>query len=179
MGRIVNLKNYITGEMIPSFVSVDKVTNELVSMRASSVQIPDQIKGIKLNKEQKEALREGKGIFLEDMISNKKKPFSATVQVNADKKSLEFIYPNAKQSQEQQQAQQNNLVTSDGVTIPKSISGIELSRQQQQDLVNDKTIFVAGLKDKRGVEYDAYIQVNHDKKKLAFTVTTPVLTVPP
>lgn len=173
MGRIVNLKNYITGEMIPSFVSVDKVTNELVSMRASSVQIPDEIKGIKLNKEQKEALREGKGIFLENMISNRKNPFSATVQVNADKKSLEFIYPNAKQSQEQQQAQQNNLVTSDGVTIPKSISGIELSRQQQQDLVNDKTIFVAGLKDKRGVEYDAYIQVNHDKKKLGFYSDNP------
>ena len=48
MGRIVNLKNYITGEMIPSFVSVDKVTNELVSMRASSIQIPDEIKGVKL-----------------------------------------------------------------------------------------------------------------------------------
>ena len=61
MGRIVNLKNYITGEMIPSFVSVDKVTNELVSMRASSVQIPDEIKGVKLNKEQQQALREGKG----------------------------------------------------------------------------------------------------------------------
>lgn len=173
MGRIVNLKNYITGEMIPSFVSVDKVTNELVSMRASSVQIQDEIKGIKLNKEQQQALREGKGVFLENMISNRKNPFSATVQVNADKKSLEFIYPNAKQSQEQKQTQQNSLVTSDGVTIPKSISGIELSRQQQQDLVNDKTIFVAGLKDKRGVEYDAYIQVNHDKKKLGFYSDNP------
>ena len=175
MGRIVNLKNYITGEMIPSFVSVDKVTNELVSMRASSVQIPDEIKGVKLSKEQQQALREGKGVFLENMISNRKNPFSATVQVNADKKSLEFIYPNAKQSQEQRQKleQQNNLVTSDGVTIPKSISGIELTRQQQQDLVNDKTIFVAGLKDKRGVEYDAYIQVNHDKKKLGFYSDNP------
>ncbi|MFR0994933.1 MAG: DUF3945 domain-containing protein [Parabacteroides distasonis] len=175
MGRIVNLKNYITGEMIPSFVSVDKVTNELVSMRASSVQIPDEIKGVKLNKEQQQTLREGKEVFLENMISNRKNPFSATVQVNADKKSLEFIYPNAKQSQEQgqKQTQQNSLVTSDGVTIPKSISGIELSRQQQQDLVNDKTIFVAGLKDKRGVEYDAYIQVNHDKKKLGFYSDNP------
>lgn len=175
MGRIVNLKNYITGEMIPSFVSVDKVTNELVSMRASSVQIPDEIKGVKLNKEQKEALREGKGVFLENMISNRKNPLSAIVQVNADKKSLEFIYPNAKQSQEQgqKQTQQNSLVTSDGVTISKSISGIELSRQQQQDLVNDKTIFVAGLKDRRGVEYDAYIQVNHDKKKLGFYSDNP------
>ena len=175
MGRIVNLKNYITGEMIPSFVSVDKVTNELVSMRASSVQIPDEIKGVKLSKEQQQALREGKGVFLENMISNRKNPFSATVQVNADKKSLEFIYPNAKQSQEQRQKQKqpNNLVTSDGVTIPKSISGIELTRQQQQDLVDDKTIFIAGLKDKRGVEYDAYIQVNHDKKKLGFYSDNP------
>ena len=75
MGRIVNLKNYITGEMIPSFVSVDKVTNELVSMRASSVQIPDEIKGVKLSKEQQQALREGKGVFLENMISNRKNPF--------------------------------------------------------------------------------------------------------
>lgn len=58
--------------MIPSFVSVDKVTNELVSMRASSVQIPDEIKGVKLNKEQQQALREGKGVFLENMISNRK-----------------------------------------------------------------------------------------------------------
>ena len=74
MGRIVNLKNYITGEMIPSFVSVDKV----VSMRASSIQIPDEIKDVKLSKEQQQALREGKGIFLENMISNRKNPFSAT-----------------------------------------------------------------------------------------------------
>ena len=87
MGRIVNLKYYITGEMIPSFVRVDKVSIELVSMRASSVQIPDEIMGIKLNKEQQQALREGKGVFLENMISNRKNPFSATVQVNADKKS--------------------------------------------------------------------------------------------
>lgn len=175
MGRVVNLKNYITGEMIPSFVSVDKVTNELVSMRASSIQIPDEIKGIKQNKEQKQALMEGKGVFLENMISNKKNPFSATVQVNADKKSLEFIFPKEKQVQEQRQKQTepDTLVTSDGVKIPKSISGIELSRQQQQDLVNDKTIFVAGLKDKRGVEYDAYIQVNHDKKKLGFYSDNP------
>lgn len=175
MGRVVNLKNYITGEMIPSFVSVDKVTNELVSMRASSIQVPDDIKGVKLNKEQKQALMEGKGVFLENMISNKRNPFSATVQVNADKKSLEFIFPKERQVQEQQQKQTepNSLVTSDGIKIPKSVSGIELSQQQQQDLVNDKTIFVAGLKDKRGVEYDAYIQVNHDKKKLGFYSDNP------
>ena len=175
MGRVVNLKNYITGEMIPSFVSVDKVTNELVSMRATSIQIPDEIKGIKQDKEQKQALLEGKGVFLENMISNKKNPFSATVQVNADKKSLEFIFPKEKlvQEQRQKQTEPDTLVTNDGVKIPKSISGIELSRQQQQDLVNDKTIFVAGLKDKRGVEYDAYIQVNHDKKKLGFYSDNP------
>lgn len=100
MGRIVNLKNYITGEMIPSFVSVDKVTNELVSMRASSVQIPDEIKGVKLNKEQQQALREGKGVFLENMISNRKNPFPQPFRSMPTRKvwNLSIPMPNSHRS---------------------------------------------------------------------------------
>ena len=173
MGRIVNLKNYITGEMIPSFVSVDKVTNELVSMRASSVQIPDEIKGVKLNKEQKEALREGKGVFLENMISAKNKPFSAFVQVNAEKRSLEFIFPEKEQKQTQQQGQQQRNDQSEGVRIPKSLAGVELSDKQQADLRADKIIYVKGLKDKEGQEYNAYVKVNHEKGKLDFYKFNP------
>ena len=75
MGRIVNLKNYITGEMIPSFCQCDKVTNELVSMRAQCSNT-DEIKGVKLNKEQKHACTGGKRrIPFENMISTAKIPF--------------------------------------------------------------------------------------------------------
>ncbi|WP_406630306.1 DUF3945 domain-containing protein, partial [Ornithobacterium rhinotracheale] len=53
------------------------------------IKIPDEIKGIKLNEEQKQRLKEGKPIFLEGMTSNKGEPFNANVQFNAEKRYVE------------------------------------------------------------------------------------------
>ena len=173
MGRIVDVKNYRTGELIPSFISIDKQTNELVSMKASSLKLPDEIKGVKLDEKQKAALMEGKAVFLENMISAKNKPFSAFVQVNAEKRSLEFIFPEKEQKQTQQQGQQQRNDQPEGVRIPKSLAGVELSDKQQADLRADKTIYVKGLKDKEGQEYNAYVKVNHEKGKLDFYKFNP------
>lgn len=130
MGRIVDVKNYRTGELVPSFISIDKQTNELVSMKASSLKLPDEIKGVKLDEKQKAALMEGKAVFLENMISAKNKPFSAFVQVNAEKRSLEFIFPEKEQKQTQQQGQQQRNDQPEGVRIPKFLAGVELSDKQ-------------------------------------------------
>lgn len=174
MGRLVDVKNYRTGELVPSFISVDKQTNELVSMKASFLKLPDEIKGVKLDEKQKTALMEGKAVFLENMISAKNKPFSAFVQVNAEKRSLEFIFPEKEQKQTQQQGQQQrNDQQPEGVRIPKSLAGVELSDKQQIDLRADKTIYVKGLKDKEGQEYNAYVKVNHEKGKLDFYKFNP------
>lgn len=173
MGRIVDVKNYRTGELIPSFISIDKQTNELVSMKASSLKLPDEIKGVKLDEKQKADLMEGKAVFLENMISAKNKPFSAFVQVNAEKRSLEFIFPEKEQKQTQQQGQQQRNDQPEGVRIPKSLAGVELSDKQQADLRADKTIYVKGLKDKEGQEYNAYVKVNHEKGKLDFYKFNP------
>lgn len=173
MGRIVDVKNYRTGELVPSFISIDKQTNELVSMKASSLKLPDEIKGVKLDEKQKAALMEGKAVFLENMISAKNKPFSAFVQVNAEKRSLEFIFPEKEQKQTQQQGQQQRNDQPEGVRIPKSLAGVELSDKQQADLRADKTIYVKELKDKEGQEYNAYVKVNHEKGKLDFYKFNP------
>lgn len=173
MGRVVDVKNYRTGELVPSFISIDKQTNELVSMKASSLKLPDEIKGVKLDEKQKAALMEGKAVFLENMISAKNKPFSAFVQVNAEKHSLEFIFPEKEQKQTQQQGQQQRNDQPEGVRIPKSLAGVELSDKQQADLWADKTIYVNGLKDKEGQEYNAYVKVNHEKGKLDFYKFNP------
>lgn len=173
MGRIVDVKNYRTGELVPSFISIDKQTNELVSMKASSLKLPDEIKGVKLDEKQKTALMEGKAVFLENMISAKNKPFSAFVQVNTEKCSLEFIFPEKEQKQTQQQGQQQRNDQPEGVRIPKSLAGVELSDKQQADLRADKTIYVKGLKDKEGQEYNAYVKVNHEKGKLDFYKFNP------
>lgn len=168
MGRIVDVKNYRTGELIPSYISIDKQTNELVSMKASSLKLPDEIKGVKLDDKQKAALLEGKTVYLENMISAKNKPFSAFVQVNAEKRNLEFLFPEREQKQARQQGQQQTNKPSEGVRIPKSLAGVELSDKQQTDLRTDKTIYVKGLKDKEGKEYNAYVRVNNEKGKLDF-----------
>ena len=173
MGRIVDVKNYRTGELVPSFISIDKQTNELVSMKASSLKLPDEIKSVKLDEKQKAALMEGKAILLENMISAKNKPFSAFVQVNAEKRSLEFIFSEKEQKQTQQQGQQQRNDQPEGVRIPKSLAGVELSDKQQADLRADKTIYVKGLKDKEGQEYNAYVKVNHEKGKLDFYKFNP------
>lgn len=173
MGRIVDVKNYRTGELVPSFISIDKQTNEMVSMKASSLKLPDEIKGVKLDEKQKTALMEGKAVFLENMISAKNKPFSAFVQVNTEKCSLEFIFPEKEQKQTQQQGQQQRNDQPEGVRIPKSLAGVELSDKQQADLRADKTIYVKGLKDKEGQEYNAYVKVNHEKGKLDFYKFNP------
>ena len=77
MGRVVELKGR-GGEYIPSFVSIDKLTNEVVAMRAENVFIPKEIKGVKLTEQEQNDLREGKKVFIEGMISNNGKEFDAT-----------------------------------------------------------------------------------------------------
>lgn len=72
MGRVVNLTNPKTGETIPSIVSVDRLTNELIALRTDFIKIPDEIKGVKLNEEQKQTLMDGKPLQLDGMISKKK-----------------------------------------------------------------------------------------------------------
>lgn len=104
MGRVVNLTYSKTGEPIPSIISVDRLTNQLVPLRAEWIKIPNEIKGVTLNDEQKQTLQEGKPLYIEGMISKKGTPFSAEVQFNADKRYVEFLFdndPKMKQAQKE------------------------------------------------------------------------------
>ena len=92
MGRVVDLVNPKTNEIIPSVISRDRLTNELVAYRAEYIKVPDEIKGIKLDEHQKQTLLEGKPLYLEGMTSIKGELFDATVQFNADKRYVEFIF---------------------------------------------------------------------------------------
>ena len=59
MGRVVELKGR-NGEYIPSFISIDKLTNEVVAMKAENAFIPREIKGVELTEQEQNDLREGK-----------------------------------------------------------------------------------------------------------------------
>lgn len=174
-GRLVEVEP-VRGEKMDAFLSIDPMTNELVAVRADRIKIPDQLKGLTLDQQQKRELSLGKAVYLEGMTSKSGKAFNATVQVNADRRSLEFKFDNAnKLSREQQQAdkQGQSQPQDQKFRIPDKLLGVELSKEQQDNLRENKTIYVSGMTDKAGGTFNAYIKVNAEKEKLDFYKWNP------
>jgi len=168
MGRIVNLTNPKTGETIPSIISVDKLTNELIALKSEFIKIPDEIKGVKLNDIQKQALMEGKPLKLEGMISTKGKEFSARLQFNADKRYVEFLFDKNNSGRPTQSTSQNQAQD-----VPKTFRGKELTDDQHKDFKNGQTVYMDGLIDKKGQSYQGYITLNKETNKIDFSFQNP------
>ncbi|MDR0429357.1 MAG: DUF3945 domain-containing protein [Tannerellaceae bacterium] len=147
---------------INAYVSIDKLTNELVVLNADKVKIPDELKGVKLNEQQKQELKEGKGVYIENMLSKNMKPFSATVQVNAEKRGLEFQFP-----ENQRQAQNYSEKIKQGES-PETFRKVKLSEEQKTSLTEGKTVYVSGMVDKKGQNYSGYITMNKKEGKVDF-----------
>lgn len=168
MGREVDLTNPKTGETIPSIISVDRLTNELVALRTEWMKIPNEIKGVVLNKEQKQTLREGKPLHLEKMISKKGTPFNATVQFNADKHYVEFLFDRDNVKKQVQGNRQNQ-----SQKAPSTFRGKELTEKQCKKFKDGQTIYVSGLMDKKGQKYQGYITYNQKTGKTGFSFKNP------
>ncbi len=169
MGRVVNLVNIKNpNETIPSIISVDRLTNELVALRTEFIKIPDELKGVKLNDEQKQTLMEGKPLYLEGMTSKKGTQFNATVQFNADKRFVEFQFDRSNTNKQTQDNQQNQ-----SQEAPKTFRGKELDKEQYQKFKDGLTVYVSGLVDKKGKEYNGYITFNKQTNKTDFSFQNP------
>ncbi|WP_345774365.1 DUF3945 domain-containing protein [Kaistella sp. PBT33-4] len=169
MGRVVDLVNPKTDEIIPSVISRDRLTNELVAYRAEYMKIPDEIKGIKLEEQQKQTLFEGKPLYLKGMTSKKGELFEATVQFNADKRYVEFIFNNNNLNQNQSSQQVQNK---DG-EAPKIFRGKELDDRQYEKFKAGETVYVDGLVDSKGKAYQGYITFDKETAKTDFSFTNP------
>lgn len=171
MGRVVDLKNSKTGELMPSIISVDRLTNQLIALRTSLIKIPDEIKGVKLNDEQKQTLMEGKPLFVEGMTSTKGKSFDATLQYNADKNYVEYLFDrtnNNQQSQKTQQSTQQGNEQSQPQEAPRTFRGKELDDEQYNKFKDGQTVYIANLVDKKGQTYNGYITFNKETGKTDF-----------
>lgn len=171
MGRVVDLQNSKTGEMMPSIISVDRLTNELIALKTEFIKIPDEIKDVKLNDEQKQTLMEGKPLHLEGMISKKGDEFSANVQFNADKRYVEFLFDrsnNQQQSQNNGQNQNTQDQQAQSSEAPKIFRGKELDNEQYNKLKDGQTVYIANLVDKKGQTYNGYITFNKENGKINF-----------
>ncbi|MDR6370905.1 hypothetical protein J2795_002049 [Chryseobacterium bernardetii] len=175
MGRVVELVNPKTNEIIPSVISRDRLTNELVAYRAEYMKVPDEIKGIQLDEHQKQTLLEGRPLYLEGMTSKKGESFDATVQFNADKRYVEFLFnnmPNQTQSLTQQQSGVSAQAQNKDVEAPRTFRGKELDDLQYDKFKAGQTVYIDGLIDGKGKEYKGYITFNAETLKTDFSFTS-------
>jgi len=156
LGRVVDLVDRETGEIIPSFVSIDRKTNEITDVPANKVRIPERIGKTEITKQEQDMLRAG--LPVRDKLIERKdgRKFVTTLQVNVEQRGVEFVpgtgrSPRAAQAQEaknnpaQGQAQgtentantnkeqrRNTWTNADGSIRPISKwSGVDFTEQQR------------------------------------------------
>lgn len=100
LGRLVDVADTKTGEMRPSYISIDRLTNEIVDIPASKVRIPDRIGLTELLKPEQDILRAGLALPKEVTLKNGRK-FEAVLQVSAEKRDVEFVPEHLWQGQSQ------------------------------------------------------------------------------
>lgn len=172
LGRTVDLTFPGKDEPTRSFVSIDRLTNDIIALSADRVRIPDEIKGVKLRDEQKKELSEGRSIYVEGMTSKTGKHFNANLQFNADKRSIEFRFSSPKQGQRQapegqEQTEQQEL------RVPQKMLGRDISPEEQAKLKAGQTVYMTGLIDKKGEPFKAYVRANFEKNKFDFLKWNP------
>ena len=154
------------GEPFAAYVSIDPQTNELVALRADRVNIPKDIKGVTLSDQQYKDLVEGKAVKVEGMTAKSGKSFNATLQVNADRKGIEFIFDNNRGFKErQQQTQQQGA--------PRKLCGLELSEKQREALDGGKTLYLKNMVDKQGQSFNAYVRMDKGQNRPRFYKWNP------
>ena len=154
MGRVVELKGR-NGEYIPSFISLDKMTNEVVAMRAENVYIPNEVKGVQLTDQEKNDLREGKKVYIEGMTAKSGNEFNAHIQVSAERRGIDFIFEN------------------DRIFNRTALGGVELTKQQIEDLNAGKAIFVEDMQRKDGELFSSYVKLDEATGRPNYTRYNP------
>ena len=189
LGKVVDFPDKNTGELRPHFISIDRLTNEIVDIPTNKVRIPDTIGKTPITKDDKRVLYSGIPLRKEIELANGRK-FTPLLQVNVEQRGVEFVSGSTRQAQGQKQngdkkqtadkqeqkaegdaggqkKQQdpNHWLNEDG-TIRRLNTYFkkELTEQQKDDYVAGKTIEIKEVPNKNGSgTYTAYVKFDFDK----------------
>lgn len=167
MGRVVDLIDAVTGEITPSLISLDRLTNELISLRMEFVRIPDLLCGVRLDLEQKQMLRDGKSLFIENMLSQKGMLFSAMVQFNTDRQWVEFMFENKFRSSGFSEVHHSER------EVPSHFRGVKLRQWQMDKLKSGETAYIKGLESRKGKTYQGYMSFDKTIGRIVFSFKNP------
>ena len=189
LGKVVDFPDKNTGELRPHFISIDRLTNEIVDIPTNKVRIPDTIGKTPITKDDKRVLYSGLPLRKEIELANGRK-FTPLLQVNVEQRGVEFVPGSTREAQGQKQngdkkqtadkqeqkaegdaggqkKQQdpNHWLNEDG-TIRRLNTYFkkELTEQQKDDYVAGKTIEIKEVPNKNGSgTYTAYVKFDFDK----------------
>ena len=155
-------------EPFSAYVSIDPQTNEIIALRADRVNIPKEIKGVTISDAQYKELVEGKAVKVEGMTAKSGKTFNATLQVNAERKGIEFIFGDNKSLRERQQQRQTRQQGA-----PRKLCGLELSDKQREALDSGRTLYLKNMVDKQGQPFNAYVRMDKEQNRPRFYKWNP------
>ena len=189
LGKVVDFPDKNTGELRPHFISIDRLTNEIVDIPTNKVRIPDTIGKTPITKDDKRVLYSGIPLRKEIELANGRK-FTPLLQVNVEQRGVEFVPGSTRQAQGQKQngdkkqtadkqeqkaegdaggqkKQQdpNHWLNEDGtISVINTYFKKELTEQQKDDYVAGKTIEIKEVPNKNGSgTYTAYVKFDFDK----------------
>ena len=186
LGKVVELTDKNTGEKIPSYVSIDRLTNEIVSVPVKSVYIKDTIGQTKLTTAEIMELKQGKALPPKQISDKSGKTYNVVLQVSADRKGVEFVPGGARrQSQEQttgqgqQQGQErSSWLTKDGLIKPISKwAGVPMTPEQQEAYKKGEVVEMKNMTDKKGQPCTVYLQFNPEKQRPVTSFNDPRVKV--
>lgn len=184
LGKVVDLVDKATGEVKPSYVSVDRLTNEIVSVPVKAVFIKDTIGQTKLTMAEISELKKGKALPPKQITDKNGKTYNVVLQVSADRKGVEFV-PGGVRRQEQSQQQgnsqgqqQSSWLTKDGNIKPiTKWAGVPMTPQQQADYTAGKVVEMTNMVDKQGQKCTVYLQFNPEKQRPTTSLNDPRVKV--
>lgn len=189
LGKVVDFPDKNTGELRPHFISIDRLTNEIVDIPTNKVRIPDTIGKTPITKDDKRVLYSGIPLRKEIELANGRK-FTPLLQVNVEQRGVEFVPGSTRQAQGQKQngdkkqtadkqeqkaegdaggqkkQQDPNYWLNEDGTIRRLNTYFkkELTEQQKDDYVAGKTIEIKEVPNKNGSgTYTAYVKFDFDK----------------
>ena len=184
LGKLINFANEKTGEIKPHYISIDRLTNEVVDIPADKVRIPNKIGQSSLSRAEQDILRAGLALPKEVTLKNGRK-FEAMLQVNADKRDVEFVPGQPRQQQTQRQGKSQDNPDAQGQKQDNNGEGQRRNRswtnedgsirpigkwkddvftdQQKADYVEGKTVVLANAKDDQGQPCTKYLKFNFEK----------------
>lgn len=214
MGRVVELADKETGEIIPSYVSIDRQTNEIEAIPVKDVPVTTRIGQTEFTEHEIAELVAGRALPNKEIVLSEKRKFTATLQVNVERRGVEFV-PKPKQDGQKKRQRNGQAAqqpansrpatqsptpqTADGQTAtppngeqkpkvykfqwldengniraPKTMGGIPLTQQQQQNFTAGNAILVKDMKrDGKGEPFTAYVKFSFEAGKPKYYRNNP------